>query len=81
MASSLTANDILWDVKSIGPGDKEYYALWWKYFTPAQRWRFWKELLSEHKSLFPLSRRVILLKIFLALQIALFLAAVVVFFL
>lgn len=77
LACSLLGHDILWDVRRIAPGDDEYASLFWKFPFPGKRWTFVRTVLLRHKQLFPSSKRTYWFKVFLVLQILLFLSAVV----
>jgi hypothetical protein len=76
LVSSVVGADLLNDVKGVLPGDKEFYKLMFKHFLPQDRFRFWREIIREHRRLFPKSRRVPVFVASLALAFCSFLGLV-----
>ncbi len=61
LIGSLVFSDLLNEVKGLLPGDKEYYLLHFQHPFPWD-FKFWREVMVEHRSKFPGTRRVGVLK-------------------
>lgn len=75
LTGSLVFSDLLNDVKEILPGDKESYLLHFEHPFPWD-FRFWRDVMREHRREFPKSNRARIFKIAYGLMSFFFLGLV-----
>jgi len=80
LTASLAGSDLLNDVRGLLPGDKELYMLMLKHFLPWDRFRFWQNIIREHRELRPDSLLVPVFKAGLTLAFSSLFGLLVAFF-